>query len=111
MKHGISHIIKLLDNSHSKVRQSGVNAFRELAAHRKETLRLFIHLPIICSRLPRSSIPQIIKLLDDWQVCRSCANAFGELAAHRKETSCYLHLPIIRRSIPRNHEAWDPEYH
>jgi hypothetical protein len=36
MKLGISQIIKLLDNSHSEVRRSAVNTFRELAAHRKE---------------------------------------------------------------------------
>ncbi|KAJ7910726.1 armadillo-type protein [Mycena leptocephala] len=76
MKHGIPHIIKLLNNSHSEVRQSGVNAFRELAAHRKEN-------PTFHEAI-KPGIPQIIELLEDSvrTVRRSCANAFGELATH-----------------------------
>jgi oligoendopeptidase F len=35
---GISQIIKLLDDSNRKVRRSSANAFRELAAHRKEKI-------------------------------------------------------------------------
>jgi hypothetical protein len=56
MKLEIPQIIQLLDNSHSEVRQSAVNTFRGLAAHRKEnrTSLYTVYLIINCSNLPRS---------------------------------------------------------
>jgi HEAT repeat protein len=42
MEQGIPQLVKLLDNSNSLVRQSAADAFRELAAYRKENRAFFI---------------------------------------------------------------------